>query len=295
MSKNLKSKAKLLMIQGTSSGAGKNTLVMALCRIFSDMGLSVSPFKSQNMSSNIYTINQVYSIARIQALQSIAARKTPDRRLNPIVLVPQGNYESNIYIDGKFYKKMQAFDYYKNFVLQKGFPIILDSLESLRRENDLIIIEGAGSPAEINIERYDVANMLLAKKVNSPVLLISDIERGGCFANIVGTLELIKSVNNKLIKGFVINKFRGDPSILKKAITKIERKTGKRNIGTIPKLDLNIPNEDSLDGNEQCLIENKSISPNNIFLQKQIDYLADQIKDNIKLDYITKDILKINK
>ncbi len=294
MSKNRSKYAKLLMVQGTSSGAGKSTLVMGLCRIFSDMGLSVSPFKSQNMSSNLYDISQKYFITRIQALQSIAARKIPDTRLNPIVLIPQGNSTSSILLKGKFYKKMQAFDYYKDFVLQKGFPIVLNSLESLRRENDLIIIEGAGSPAEINIEKYDIANMLLAKKVNSPVILISDIERGGCFANIVGTLDLIKIVYNKLIKGFIINKFRGDPSILKDAIIKIERKTGKKNIGTIPRIDLKIPNEDSLDGSEQYVIENKSINPYNIFLQKQIDYLADQIKNNIKLDFIIKDILKIN-
>lgn len=295
MSKNRSNDAKLLMVQGTSSGAGKSTLVMALCRIFSDMGLSVSPFKSQNMSSNIYNIDESHQITRIQAIQSIAARKIPDRRLNPIVLVPKGNYTSNVFVEGTFYKKMKANDYYNEFVLQKGFPVILNSLESLRKENDLIIIEGAGSPAEINIEKFDVANMLLAKKVNSPVILISDIERGGCFANIVGTFELIKNVHNKLIKGFIINKFRGDPSLLLTAIRKIEKKTRKKNIGIIPKFDIRIPSEDSLDGNEQFEIENKFINSHNSFLQKQIDYLAEQIKNNIKLDYILKETLKINK
>ena len=184
--------AKVLMVQGTSSGAGKSTIVIALCRIFSNMGYKVSPFKAQNMSSKIHIISNVHRISKIQAIQAFAARKEPEWRINPVLLVPLGNNKSNVFVAGKFLEEMSAIKYYKEFVLAKGFPIVLDSLNKLKKENDIIIIEGAGSPAEINIAKYDIANMLLAEKINSPVILVSDIERGGCFASIFGTIKLLK-------------------------------------------------------------------------------------------------------
>jgi adenosylcobyric acid synthase len=180
--------AMLLMIQGTSSGSGKSTIVTALCRIFADHGYNVAPFKAQNMSSYSYTVSEtLHSMAMAQAIQAVASRKEPDVRMNPVLLKPLGNYRSSIILNGIFYSEMYAKEYYKTFVLQKGFPVILNSLESLRRENDIIIIEGAGSPAEINISKYDVANMLLAEKIRAPVIITADIERGGCFASMIGT------------------------------------------------------------------------------------------------------------
>src|SRR5919202_2840450 len=242
------SKAKILMIQGTSSGCGKTTLVTAFCRIFSDMGYRIAPFKAQNMSSNAYSIkNTSDKIALAQAIQAVASRKKPDLRMNPILLKPVGHYCSKVVLGGKFYDEMHARIYYEKFVLQKGFPFALMSLDSLRKENDLIIIEGAGSPAEVNILKYDIANMLLANQVGAPVIISSDIERGGCFASIVGTMRLLKPFHRQLIKGFIINKFRGDKKLLDPAIRSVEKITKRRFFGVVPKADFSLPNEDSLD------------------------------------------------
>jgi adenosylcobyric acid synthase len=235
------------MVQGTSSGAGKSTIVIALCRILSNLGYNVSPFKAQNMSTKIHSISSTYNISQIQAIQSFAARKEPEWQINPILLVPIGNDKSRIFVEGKFYQEMSAIKYYSEFVLAKGFPIVLDALNNLRKKNDIILIEGAGSPAEINIAKYDIANMLLAEKVNSPVLLVSDIERGGCFASIYGTIKLLNIKHQRLTKGFIINKFRGDENILEDAIRFIERSTNMINLGIIPKIEFFLPPEDSLD------------------------------------------------
>jgi len=240
-------KAKVLMVQGTSSGAGKSTIVIALCRIFSNLGYKVSPFKAQNMSSKIYSISNLYTISKIQAIQAFAARIKPEWRINPVLLVPLGDNRSNVFVAGKFLEEMSAIKYYNEFVLAKGFPIVLDAVNKLKNENDIIIIEGAGSPAEINIAKYDIANMLLAEKIKSPVVLVSDIERGGCFASIFGTIKLLKIKQQRLIKGFIINKFRGDENILEDAIRFIEWKTKLNNLGIIPKFEFFLPPEDSLD------------------------------------------------
>jgi adenosylcobyric acid synthase len=248
--------AKVLMVQGTSSGAGKSTIVIALCRIFSNMGYKVSPFKAQNMSSKIHIISNVHRISKIQAIQAFAARKELEWRINPILLVPIGNNKSNVFVAGKFLEEMSAIKYYQEFVLAKGFPIVLDSVNKLKNENDIIIIEGAGSPAEINITKYDIANMLLAEKINSPVILVSDIERGGCFASIFGTIKLLKIKHQRLIKGFLINKFRGDENILEEGIRFIEYITRVNNIGIIPKFKFFLPPEDSLDGTNNNNLEN---------------------------------------
>jgi adenosylcobyric acid synthase len=287
--------AKVLMVQGTSSGAGKSTIVIALCRIFSNLGYKVSPFKAQNMSSNVHKISKSHSISRIQAIQAFAARKEPVWQLNPILLVPLGNNLSNVFVSGKFFEEMTALKYYNEFVLAKGFPIVLDALNKLRNENDIIIIEGAGSPAEINIAEFDIANMLLAEKVNCPVILVSDIERGGCFASIFGTIKLLKIKHQRLIKGFIINKFRGDENILEDAIQFIEHRTKSTNLGIIPKFEFFLPPEDSLDGNN-----NDNDNPNKLKkfsskkrLNEQIDLVAATIGSRINVEFILKKILKI--
>ena len=235
------------MIQGTSSGAGKSTLVTAFCRIFSDMGYSVSPFKAQNMTSNFYPILNSKRVAVIQAIQAFASRREPDTRMNPILLEPVGEYRSNIFLDGIFFGQMTAEEYYQSFVLEEGFYNVLKSLDALRQENDIVVIEGAGSPAEINIAEFDIANMVLAEKVCAPVILTADIERGGCFASIVGTIELLKPHHQELVKGIVINKFRGDKKLLLKAIQSVEQITKKEVLGVIPRIKFALPPEDSLD------------------------------------------------
>ena len=268
------------MIQGTSSGSGKSTLVTAFCRIYSDKGLQVSPFKAQNMSSNTYTIaNTSLEISQAQALQAFASRKQPDIRMNPILLKPLGDYRSRVILNGSFYSDMHARDYYDKFILQKGFRNVLQSLESLRKENDLVILEGAGSPAEINIFKYDIANMLLAERIRTPVLITADIERGGCFASIVGTMRLLKKIHRDLVQGFIINKFQGDESLLMPAIKSVERITKKRILGIIPKVNFFLPAEDSLDGNNPS----DPIQSLESF-DKQIDILAKTIKNNVNVE-----------
>ena len=285
--------AKVLMVQGTSSGAGKSTIVIALCRIFSNMGYKVSPFKAQNMSSKIHVISNVYTISMIQAIQAFAARKEPEWRINPVLLVPLGNDKSKVFLAGKFLEEMSAKKYYTEFVLAKGFPIVLDSLNKLKNENDIIIIEGAGSPAEINITKYDIANMLLAEKTNSPVLLVSDIERGGCFASIFGTIKLLKIKHQRLIKGFLINKFRGDENILEEGIRYIEYRTKVNNLGIIPKFEFFLPPEDSLDGTNNNQLESLQKFSSKKKMNDQIDLLATTIRSRINIEFILQHVLKI--
>jgi adenosylcobyric acid synthase len=282
-------KAKLLMIQGTSSGAGKSTLVIALCRIFSDMGYKVCPFKAQNMTSNFHLLKEKKSLkrmARIQAVQAMAARTEPDIRMNPVLLKPLGSNLSEIILGGLKNLNMTAEDYYNSFVLQKGFPKVLQDLESLRNENDLILIEGAGSPAEINLSNYDIANMILAEKTNSKVLLVADIERGGCFAAIVGTIKLLPARQRKFVEGVIINKFLGQKSILNKAITSVEKMTKKNVVGIIPKTEFNIPNEDSLDQKRSKSSYSKG------YIDEQIDFVASTFRENTDMKYLL-NILKM--
>lgn len=297
----------ILMIQGTSSGAGKSLMVTALCRILSDKGFRVAPFKSQNMSSFTFHISNTNRIiAQAQAVQALGARTEPDVRMNPILLKPIGNYESEVYVYGEFLSKMKAQEYYTDFVLKKGLRLVLDAFKSLRKENDLIILEGAGSPAEINIQKYDIANMLLAKKVNAPVLLVADIERGGCFASILGTILLLKPKYRKLIKGFLINKFRGDKHILLPAVKRIESDTKRPVLGIIPKIDHTIPSEDSLDGggghtkSHNNSNNNNNRGKNNIggiegsseIIDKEIDKVSKIIESTINIEYILRNLLK---
>jgi adenosylcobyric acid synthase len=283
-------KAKLLMIQGTSSGAGKSTLVTAFCRIFSDMGYSVSPFKAQNMTSNFYPILNSKRVAVIQAIQAFASRKNPDTRMNPILLEPVGEYRSNIFLDGNFFGQMAAEEYYQNFVLEEGFSNVLKCLDALRLENDIVVIEGAGSPAEINIADFDIANMVLAEKVCAPVILTADIERGGCFASIVGTMELLKPHHQELVKGILINKFRGDKRLLLKAIRSVEQITKKEVFGVVPRIKFALPPEDSLDEVKAYPLLEMSES-----LDEQVNILAAGLKENIDVKGIVSRLLKIEK
>jgi adenosylcobyric acid synthase len=204
---------------------------------------------------------------------------------------------SKVFIKGKFYAEMHAYDYYKNFVIQTGFPIVLDALETLRKDFDVLILEGAGSPAEINIARYDIANMLLAQKISAPVILVSDIERGGCFASITGTIQLLKNKHQKLIKGFLINKFRGESSLLDDAINYIEKTRHIKCLGVIPKIDISLPEEDSLDGSSSNSNDRtkKDMKYSNEILDQQIDFLSTEIKKNVKVDLILDRFLKLNR
>ena len=273
---------KSLMVQGTTSGAGKTTLVAALCRIFSDKNYSVAPFKSQNMSNFGYATPD-FEISRAQAIQAIAARCQIEPDLNPIMLKPLGNYYSLVYLNGKRYKKMHAKEYYAKFVKSKGIKAATDSLSRLKKNYDLIILEGAGSPAEINLQKYDIANMQIAQKANASVLLVSDIDKGGSFASIVGTMALIEKKYQKLVKGFVFNKFRGDIDILKPGFRKLKQITKISVLGTIPMIKMNLPEEDSLDAKPKEIAWTK----NNIAkIDKELDKLAKTVTNNLDIKTI---------
>ena len=275
---------KSLMIQGTSSGAGKTTLVAALCRIFSDKGYSVAPFKSQNMSNFAY-ITPNFEISRAQAIQAFGARCdiTPD--LNPILLKPVGNYSSIVYLNGKRFKKMHAQEYYEKFVNIEGMRIATKSLKTLQNNFDLVIMEGAGSPAEINLQKYDIANMKIAKKANADVLLVTDIDRGGSFASLVGTMNLIDKKYQKLVKGFIFNKFRGDIDVLKPGFKKLKNITKIPTFGTVPLISLNLPEEDSLNVKPKHISWSKK---NILKIDNELNKLSKIVESNIDINSIEK-------
>ncbi|MDE1829133.1 MAG: cobyric acid synthase [Thaumarchaeota archaeon] len=269
------------MIQGTSSGAGKTTLVTALCRIFANKGYRVAPFKSQNMSSYSYRGDD-FEISRAQAIQAIAAKTEVSAHMNPIMLKPLGDYVSEVFVMGKSYKKMHADEYYKKFALTKGLEIAKRSLDYLRSRYDIVILEGAGSPAEINMQKYDIANMRMAKYCSSPVLLVSDIDKGGTFASVVGTLELLGK-DRKFIKGYVINKFRGDERILRPGFTYLKKKTSRPVFGTIPLLKFDIPDEDSLHANPKQVSFTERYTKS---LEKEIENLSRTVRSNLNMKAI---------
>ena len=270
---------KTLMIQGTSSGAGKTTLVAALCRIFSNKGYSVAPFKSQNMSN--YSYKDGFEISQAQAIQAIAAQAEISPHMNPILLKPLGNYISNVVIQGKPYKKMSAKNYYEKFALKQGIKVAMESFDYLKSKYDVIILEGAGSPAEINLQKYDIANMKMAELAHSPVLLVADIEKGGSFASLAGTMSLLPKNHQNLVKGFVINKFRGNKALLQPGFRKLKQITSKSVFGVLPYVELDLPNEDSLD-NKIHLFRKQ----NQKRLDSQIDKLASMVQKNLDIKSI---------
>ena len=273
---------KSLMIQGTSSGSGKTTLVAALCRIFSDKGYKVAPFKAQNMSNFSY-VDSYFEISQAQAIQAVAARCDFSSHLNPILLKPLGNYYSEVFLNGKFYKKMHAKNYYEKFVNSIGIKHALKSLNYLQNTFDLIILEGAGSPAEINLQQFDIANMKMAQKANASVLLISDIDKGGSFASIVGTVDLIEKKYKKLLKGFIFNKFRGDIDVLKPGFKKIKQLTTLPVLGTIPFIQLDLPDEDSLNKKPKNF---KWTKKNILKIDQELNELAHMIQLNLDMKKI---------
>jgi adenosylcobyric acid synthase len=237
---------KAIMVVGTTSHAGKSVITSALCRILSRRGWRVSPFKGQNMALNAYVTPSGGEIGYAQAVQAWAAGVVPCVEMNPILLKPQGDMTSQVILMGKAVGKVNASDYYEQY-FAPGWQAIEESLRRLSNEFDLIVCEGAGSPAEINLKHRDLTNMRVAKHLNAPTLLVVDIDRGGAFAHVVGTLELLEPEERELIKGVVINKFRGQRSLLDSGITWLQERTGIPVVGVIPWIDELFPAEDSLD------------------------------------------------
>ena len=236
--------AKCIMVQGTMSGAGKSLLCAGLCRIFAQDGLKTAPFKSQNMALNSYVTQDGLEMGRAQVVQAQAAGKEPDVRMNPILLKPSSDIGSQVIVNGEIRGQMSAAEYFR--MKRQLIPDILEAYHSLAAENDIIVIEGAGSPAEINLRTDDIVNMGMAELVDAPVLLAGDIDRGGVFAQLYGTVALLEEKERARIGGLIINKFRGDEAILRPGLTMLEEKTGIPVLGVVPYLHVNIDDEDSL-------------------------------------------------
>lgn len=236
---------KAIMVVGTTSNAGKSLLTAAICRILSRRSWRVAPFKGQNMALNAYVTGTGGEIGHAQAVQAWAAGVTPRVEMNPILLKPQGDSTSQVILKGRAIGRISAADYYEQF-FETGWQAIEESLSRLSEEFDLLVCEGAGSPAEINLKHRDLTNMRVAKHLNAPTILVVDIDRGGAFAHVIGTLELLDPDERELIKGIVINKFRGQRSILQPGIDWLQERTGIPVIGVIPYLDQTFPAEDSL-------------------------------------------------
>ncbi|MUG99726.1 cobyric acid synthase CobQ [Scytonema sp. UIC 10036] len=237
---------KAIMVLGTTSHAGKSLLTAAICRMLSRRGWRVAPFKGQNMALNAYVTPNGGEIGYAQAVQAWAAGVVPWVEMNPILLKPQGDMTSQVIIKGKYMGRVNASDYYEQY-FDVGWRAIEESLQHLSTEFDLLVCEGAGSPAEINLKHRDLTNMRVAKHLNASAILVVDIDRGGAFAHVVGTLELLEPDERALIKGIVINKFRGQRSLLEPGIKWLEERTGIPVIGVIPYLEHIYPAEDSLD------------------------------------------------
>ena len=234
-----------LMVQGTASSAGKSLTVAGLCRLFADEGYRVAPFKSQNMSNNAAVTAEGHEIGRAQAMQAFAARQAPHVDMNPILLKPEADHRSQVVVMGRAIDTVPAAAYQS--MKDRLWGEVTGALERLRAANDLVIIEGAGSPAEINLKARDIANMRVALHAEAPVLLVGDIDRGGVFAHLYGTCALLEPEERALVRGLVINKLRGDPALLEPGLTMIEELTGVPVAGVVPWVrGLNLPEEDSV-------------------------------------------------
>ncbi|TCP55784.1 adenosylcobyric acid synthase (glutamine-hydrolysing) [Tumebacillus sp. BK434] len=236
---------KSLMIQGTSSDAGKSLLVTGLCRIFREDGYRVAPFKSQNMALNSYITQDGGEIGRAQGVQAEACGIEATVDMNPILLKPKAHMISEVIVHGRHFADMEAFAYRNDFVPQV-LPKIQASIDRLSESFNMLVVEGAGSPAEINLKDRDIANMRMADLLDCPVLLAADIERGGVFASIVGTLELLEPHERARVQGFIINKFRGNKELLDSGLVWLEQRTGIPVLGVIPHFEHDIDPEDSL-------------------------------------------------
>ena len=236
-------KNKSIMLQGTASNVGKSLICTALCRIFTEDGYNVNPFKSQNMSLNSYITAEGGEMGRAQVAQAEACYKLPHTDMNPILLKPSTDKKSQIILNGKVFGNMKAMEYFKFKPNLK--PEIEKTYKRLSDRSDIVVIEGAGSPAEINLKENDIVNMGMAEIANAPVILVGDIDKGGVFASLAGTIMLLTEEERKRVKGIIINKFRGDVSLLKSGLVQIEEITGVPVLGVVPMVDVDIEDEDS--------------------------------------------------
>ena len=286
-----KTKKKSIMVLGTSSGSGKSITVTALCRIFKNLGEEPIPFKAQNMSNNAWVDVEGGEMAYSQAIQAFAAGLIPQSEMNPILLKPKGDSTSEVIHLGKSVGITSARNYYRNW-FKPGWSVTKEAITKIikKNQNFRLIIEGAGSPVEMNLKHRDITNLKVAKYLESDCILIADIERGGVFAQIVGTLELMSPEEKKLIKGIIINRFRGDISLFDEGKKWIENKTKIPILGILPFLDDNFPPEDSLDLIDRVQIKKKSEIKVGIVKLPSISNFSDfdplENEDSISLKWI---------
>lgn len=281
---------KAIMILGTASGVGKSTLATGLCRILKQDGFKVAPFKAQNMSFNIHTLPNGQQMARSQAIAAFACGIKPHPTMNPILLIPKGVSGCEVIFHGKSIGFLREFEY--NEMTAESFEEILAAYNQLSSNYDVVIIEGAGSPVELNLKKNDVANMSLAKRIGCPVILVADISRGGVFASVYGTLMLLDEMERQMIKGIVINKFCGLIKYFQSGREVMESISQKPLLGIVPYSQIKIEDEDSLtDGQEMKTKENLQ---NDLldkitygeYMEKQFDLLAEIIRKNLDIRQI---------
>lgn len=279
--------AKCIMIQGTMSNSGKTFVTAGLCRVLAQDGYKVAPFKSQNMALNSYITKDGLEIGRAQAMQAEAAGIEPTVCMNPILLKPTSHMGSQVIVNGEVYGNLSASEYFKR--KREFIPDILKAYRTLEKEYDIIVIEGAGSPAEINLKSEDIVNMGLANMVDAPVLLVADIDRGGVFASLYGTIALLEQEEKDRIKGMIINKFRGDKKILDPGLKMIEDLTKKPVVGVIPMEDIVLDDEDSLSTQLSCKHAMTGVDVAVIrfpHISNFTDFLALRYQDGISVRYV---------
>lgn len=282
-------KAKSIMIQGTMSNAGKSLIAAGLCRIFRQDGYRVAPFKSQNMALNSFITRDNLEMGRAQVVQARACGVEPDVRMNPILLKPTTDMGSQVIVMGEVMGNMRAMDYFKK--KKEYIPVIRQAYESLAVENDIVVIEGAGSPAEINLKKDDIVNMGMAAMADAPVLLVGDIDRGGVFAQLIGTVSLLEPEEQERICGLIINKFRGDKKILEPGLDMIYEKCGKKVLGVVPYAAVDIEEEDSLAESLNVREKNGKVDIAVLRLPKLsnfTDFQALSATEGVSVRYVTK-------
>ena len=280
--------AKAIMIQGTMSNSGKTFVTAGLCRVFKQDGYKVAPFKSQNMALNSYITKEGLEIGRAQAMQAEAAMIEPTHWMNPILLKPTSNMGSQVIVNGEVYDNLSAQAYYK--MKDNLVPEVMKAFNHLSEENDIIVIEGAGSPAEINLAENDIVNMGMAKMANAPVILVADIDRGGVFASAYGTIKLLPVDEQDRFCGIVINKFRGDVDILKPGLKMLEDLTGKPVLGVIPMEKIDVDDEDSLSDrlNQKTITEGIDVAVIRLpHISNFTDFSVFELIDGVSLRYVT--------
>ena len=280
--------AKAIMIQGTMSNSGKTFVTAGLCRVFKQDGYKVAPFKSQNMALNSYITKEGLEIGRAQAMQAEAAMIEPTHWMNPILLKPTSSMGSQVIVNGEVYDNLSAQEYYK--MKDNLAPEVMKAFNHLSEENDIIVIEGAGSPAEINLAENDIVNMGMAKMADAPVILVADIDRGGVFASAYGTIKLLPVEDQERFCGIVINKFRGDVDILKPGLAMLEDLTGKPVLGVIPMEKIDVDDEDSLSDrlNQKTITEGIDVAVIRLpHISNLTDFSVFELIDGVSLRYVT--------